>query len=308
MPARASRAVADRRSFFAELKRRNVLRGAVPCAGTRAGRNRGIADPKLSDPWNALAFLARRQRQFVEARQAMDRALELAPDDATVNFYPAELLIDTGYTRPDIGRLGRSLAIDPLRSNALHWRAFEYLFAGDVDTAENLWTRAGKVGFAFATTGFAEVAKARGNHARARSLELAFLMGTPANTACLKAPRTSVQAYLAALFGGDAAAGARALAVVHECLAAKPRRVAAWTVLGLLHFGPAGRALQVIAQHPGSDDAGWFIYFWGPLGQVARATSGFPAFARKVGFAALWDRYGPPDGCGNSAKGDYVCQ
>lgn len=32
------------------------------------------------------------------------------------------------------------------------------------------------------------------------------------------------------------------------------------------------------------------------------------AFARKVGFAALWDKYGAPDLCRKNAVGDYVCQ
>ena len=72
----------------------------------------------------------------------MDSALARDPDDASVNFYDGQLLINTGYTRRGIERVDRALAIDPLLPNALHWRAQQFLFAGDIDMAERLWKRA----------------------------------------------------------------------------------------------------------------------------------------------------------------------
>lgn len=33
-----------------------------------------------------------------------------------------------------------------------------------------------------------------------------------------------------------------------------------------------------------------------------------PEFARKMGYAALWDQYGPPDLCRKEANGDYRCE
>ena len=33
----------------------------------------------------------------------------------------------------------------------------------------------------------------------------------------------------------------------------------------------------------------------------------FSEFVRKIGLAAYWDKYGPPDGCQRKSPGDYVC-
>ena len=39
-----------------------------------------------------------------------------------------------------------------------------------------------------------------------------------------------------------------------------------------------------------------------------RRLPAFAAFARKAGFADLWDRYGAPDLCHKNAASDYVCE
>ena len=271
-------------------------------------------NPKLAETQYALQFLARKQRRFMDARAATDRALTLEPDDASVNFYDAQLLINTGYTRRGMERLDRALALDPLLPNALHWRATQYLFAGDPDTAERMWKRAGEVGLSYADWGLAQVADARGDYAMARSLLLPSMLANP-DTACLKSPEMSLPIYLAGAFGGDATARAKALVVVDECLAAvsnseagKSGKVPLWAVRGLLRFDQPERALQIIALGPTSDDAGLFNYFWGPLGRDMRRLPAFAAFARKVGFADLWDKYGAPDLCKKNSAGDYVCE
>jgi hypothetical protein len=46
---------------------------------------------------------------------------------------------------------------------------------------------------------------------------------------------------------------------------------------------------------------------WGPRGKAARSARGFAEFARKIGYADLWERYGPPDGCRRVAQRDYAC-
>ena len=272
-------------------------------------------DPKIAETQYALSFLARQQRRFMEARKAMDRALELAPDDAAANFYDAQLLINTGYTRQGIARLDRALAIDPMLPNALHWRAEQYLFAGDPDTAERLWKRAGEVGLSYANVGYSQVAKARGDFAKARALDLPWMLTKPDYTTCLKTPEPSLRIYLEGAFGGDAAAVAKAQAVIDECLAAVSRGAAGssgktplWAALGLLHFGQNERALQVILQRPTNDDAGLFIYLWNSQNRAVRRLPEFAEFARKIGFAELWDKYGPPDLCKKNAAGDYACE
>jgi len=264
-------------------------------------------DPKLAEPYNALAFLARKQRRFVDARAAMDNALAREPDDASVIFYDGQLLINTGYTRRGIERLDRALAIDPLLANALHWRALQYLFAGNLDTAEQMWKRAGAAGLSYADVGLAQVAEARADYARARALQLPYIFKNNAVTACLQAPDVSVPIYFDGVFASDATARAKAQAVLDECLAAKPEKIPLWAVLGLLRFGQLERALQVIAQGPTLDDAGLFNYLWSPKRHDVRSLPAFAEFARKIGFAALWDTYGAPDLCRKNGGGDYVC-
>ena len=56
------------------------------------------------------------------------------------------------------------------------------------------------------------------------------------------------------------------------------------------------------------EDTGAIVALWSPRGQAACTSPAFPEFARKVGFAALWDQYGPPDLCQKDASGDYRCK
>jgi hypothetical protein len=52
----------------------------------------------------------------------------------------------------------------------------------------------------------------------------------------------------------------------------------------------------------------WHSSLWSPRGKSACTTPDFPEFARKVGYAELWDQYGPPDLCRKDANGDYRCE
>ena len=290
--------------------------GASEAEAEKHARAAIALDPTLAEPQYVLGFVARKQRHFLDARVATDRALTLEPDDASVNFYDAQLLINTGYTRRGIAQLDHALAIDPMLPNALHWRAMQYLFAGDSDTAERLWKRAGEVGLSYANAGLAQVAEARGDFAQARTLQLPFLLKTGDGSAdCLKTPGASLPVYLEGALGGDAAARAKALTVLEECLAAvsnsgvgKPGKVPVWAILGLLRFEQTERALQVIGQGSTSDDAGLFNYLWSPKRRDVRRLPAFAQFARKVGFADLWDRYGAPDLCHKNAADDYLCE
>jgi hypothetical protein len=51
-----------------------------------------------------------------------------------------------------------------------------------------------------------------------------------------------------------------------------------------------------------------FIFLWNPQSSAARRLPAFAQFARKVGFADLWDTYGAPDQCKKNSAGDYVCE
>ncbi len=72
-------------------------------------------------------------------------------------------------------------------------------------------------------------------------------------------------------------------------------------------LGAPDEALAMIAKQPMNSSA-WNLAIWGATGQAARTSPAFPEFARKIGYAALWDQYGPPDLCRKNEKGDYVCE
>jgi len=124
---------------------------------------------------------------------------------------------------------------------------------------------------------------------------------------CLGDPAVSIPLLNAAYYGGDAAERARAEAVIAECLASRPSRISVWVAFVLLRLGPEARALEVISTLPTENDIALLSSFWGPLGRAARRSTRFAEFARKIGFADLWERYGPPDGCHRVAPRDYAC-
>ncbi|HJP97412.1 MAG TPA: tetratricopeptide repeat protein [Rhodanobacteraceae bacterium] len=265
-------------------------------------------DPTDGESQVALGLLARHQRSFIESRAALDRALALAPNDASVHLYAAQNLIDTGYTREGIAQLDRALTIDPLLPNALYWRGQQYLHVGDSDSAERLFEKADGLGLSFAVFGRSAVARARGDFARVRALSLPLIVSTASNVGCPRNPAVDTPVYLDGVLGGDAEARNKAVAVLDACLDDKPVTVPMIVPFGLIHLGQPARALVVTGQGPTSDDAGFFMDFWGPAGRDARRLPQFAQFARKLGFAALWDKYGPPDLCRKNAVGDYVCQ
>jgi hypothetical protein len=120
-------------------------------------------------------------------------------------------------------------------------------------------------------------------------------------------PSRDAPVHVDGVLGGDAAASAKAEAVLDACLADRPAVTPSIIPLGLMRLGRPARALAAAAIGPTNDDAGFFMDFWGPEGLDARRRPEFVAFARTVGFAALWDRYGPPDLCRKTDQGEYAC-
>ena len=264
-----------------------------------------VLDPTIAEAQTALAGVAFKQRRYVDSRVAMDRALALAPNDASVHLYTAQRLIDTGYTRQGIVHLDRALSIDPLLPNALYWRGRQFFYAGQFDAADRLFMQARDLGLSFADAGFASTARARGETLKANDLLTSVLIRF-GHGDCLAKPEPSLQAMLAA----DATTEAGLLqvhAVIDECLGVRPEKIPIWVPLRYMAIGEPQRALDLIASGPTRDDAGLFMDFWGPVGADARRLPTFAAFARTIGFAALWDKYGAPDACRGDAKGGYAC-
>jgi tetratricopeptide (TPR) repeat protein len=259
-------------------------------------------DPGLAEPYAALGQSYSRQRRFLDARKAFDRALELDPDDTTSTFWSATEQMMTGYRAEAIRLLDRLLAIDPMLPTALLWRGVSYAYDNNWVMAERLLKRAADAGLAFAGSGLALVSDARGDKAKAiEQLTAAFKAldtGLPQEAA----------EVLAAGVVGDAQARATATGMIDAYLATNPPIVPGTAVYSLIRMNEPARAITVSRDRPTSNDALYMGLLWSPYGEAMRTRPEFPDYARATGFTQVWDRYGAPDDCRRVAIGDYACQ
>ena len=63
-----------------------------------------------------------------------------------------------------------------------------------------------------------------------------------------------------------------------------------------------------LSQTATNNDSLVLAELFSPLLTDARRAPQFAEFARRMGLAAYWDAYGPPDLCRKNAAGDYVCE
>jgi TolB-like protein/Tfp pilus assembly protein PilF len=258
-------------------------------------------DPELAEPVAVQGRIASIERRWFEARKRLEQAVALDTADTSANFWLAIELIGTGYCTEGIAQLDRTLAIDPLLPNALDWRGTHYLFAGDRVSARHMLEQARDAGLAGSQRGLAFLAHEQGRDAEAidnlsRGAEV-FLVNFPAGAGRI----------LAEGVFGDAAARARAVALVDTYLATRPKIISGGAPWALLLLGEPERALALTAVAPTSNDTLMMRWLWSPFGAAARRLPQFPEFVRKIGLAALWDRYGAPDDCHALAPLDYRC-
>jgi TolB-like protein/Tfp pilus assembly protein PilF len=280
-----------------------------PRNAAEAERHARIAiamDPTLAQPVYVLGLIRRFARNYVDARPYLERALRMAPRDASTHMYLGQWLIVTGYTKQGIAELERAIAIDPMLPNAVNWLGYQALYAGDIARAETLFQRTDALGLSLAKSGLGEIALARGNAAEARRLMAIPSRGNPSR--CGSAGPVPIDTVLAGAIDGDAAAQARALQLVEQCLATHPDPVPAWTVLSLLRLKQHARGLEVFAGKTSQDDAGIAFRIWSPDGAPVRRLPQFADAARRIGWTAAWDKYGPPDTCTRSSPGRYACR
>ena len=271
----------------------------------RHARAAMAADPKLAQPLYVLGLVERYARRQAAARPWFDRAVQLEPRDASVHMYLAQWLIMNGYTSQGIAELDRAIAIDPMLPNAVNWRAYQYLYAGDIDSAQAMFERTDALGLSLAKSGLGEVALARGDVVAARRWFAAAAKVNPAS--CGDKPLDFEQVY-AGMFGADAAAQARTRKLLEACLAADSRQVPAHVVTSFLRLGDDERALALVAGDPTTDDAGFGFRLFGPHGKRARSLPGFLVVAESFGWIDAWEKYGPPDLCTRTGPRTYACQ
>ncbi|MBP6482772.1 MAG: hypothetical protein KA310_18075, partial [Pseudomonadales bacterium] len=198
-------------------------------------------------------------------------------------------------------QLERVLAIDPMLPNGLTWRGWIYLFDGDTVNARRVLERALDLGIGNAHLPLSLVERADGNDAKAiAEMELgleAFGASLPVETPGLVA---------AGVFGDDAARR-RAVAHVEGLIGSHAGIVSGPLAFSMIMLGEHARGLDVI-QSGVTTSSIWQLALWGPGGRDARRLPQFAEFARRVGFVAVWDKYGPPDGCRKDAGSDYRCE
>lgn len=270
----------------------------------RHARAAMAADPALAQPLYVLGLVERDQRHYLQARPLLERAVQLEPRDASVHMYLGQWLIVNGYTRQGIAELDRAIAIDPMLPNAVNWRGWQYVYAGDLDDAQAMFARTTALGLSLAKGGVAELAIMRGDLQPARStIGDAYKLLVPTCGSI----RPDFDTLLAGVFGGDAAAQGKARAIIEACIAQRPAVMPSWVPINLLRLGDHQRALSVYADGPSTDDAGIAFRIWAPSGAPVRALPGFNAAAQKIGWVDAWEKYGPPDTCTRSAPRVYAC-
>ena len=294
-----------------------LLAGVEPLDGPAANAARRFAtqakalDPRLAEPHVALGLLATRARRWIDARESFEGALALAPSDADVVFMHGSHLLQTGYLADGLAAIDRALLIDPAHVNALWLRAEASIDAGEIDAAERAFSRAQALGLGWGWQAELELADGRGDWPEARRLSASH-GAPPANphfgAACVQGGAADYRTLDLALYGGNDAERAAAIALVERCLASRPA-VMPWRMhRTLIRVGDPARALEAIRVVPGNSTTGILGALWNREGRAVRRAPGFAAFARDYGFAELWDRHGPPDLCRKDAGGDYRCE
>ena len=116
------------------------------------------------------------------------------------------------------------------------------------------------------------------------------------------------QLLMARTCGGDAGARPETLARLDKYLATNPKPIAASAVYTLFCAGDTERAMELYGRAPTSNDALVNGALFRGLWPGVLASPKFPALARQVGWAELWDSFGPPDMCTKAANGDWLCK
>lgn len=74
----------------------------------------------------------------------------------------------------------------------------------------------------------------------------------------------------------------------------------------MLLIGETEDALALGRPFHAPNDVLYYQLLWMPSLRRPRGSPEFRGFVRNMGFVALWDRYGPPDGSHRGATGEYT--
>lgn len=279
----------------------NIPNDTAEEAATASAKRALALQPNLAEPHAVLGQVNGQAMRFMEARVAYERALAIDAEDLTANLWFAIDLGNTGYQRAKAARLEHVLELDPLLPNALNHYGDVLFQKGDLDGARKNIERAAELGAGNGDIFLWKVSLAQGRRAEARAELERTIQTFGANL-----PQTAAPVIAAGMLD-EGEARARALALVRRLVAQTAYADSGILAYALIHLGAPDEALAMMAKQPMNASAGLNV-IWRLGGEGARTSPAFPEFARKVGYAALWDQYGPPDLCNKDANGDYRCE
>ncbi|HET9484611.1 MAG TPA: hypothetical protein VFO79_11695 [Xanthomonadales bacterium] len=260
-------------------------------------------DPTLAEPHAAVGLVLNNERRFVESGAAFARATALDPDDVTTNFWHGIALYNTGYYASGKAAFDDALRVDPLLPNGLLWRGRAHVGDGELERAERMFRQAAEGGHSFVAVGFSWLEQVRGN----RDAAIAQLARGLESFVRDEFGHDATTVFARACFG-DPDARAEMLAIIDRYLATKPRRIAGVVPYVLIRSGELERGFALMGNGPTSNDSLVAGEVMGQLMPEARRSPHFAEFARRMGWAALWDAKGAPDFCTRRANGDYACE
>jgi hypothetical protein len=184
----------------------------------------------------------------------------------------------------------------------LLWRGMSHAAQGEIEIADRQLKLAEESNLAFGGLGQAQLAQLRHEKNEVAAQQIARAFGVLAG----EFP-TDTQVLMARTCAGDAGARAETVARLDKYLAGDPKPIAASAVYALLCAGETERAMALYARAPTSNDALVNGALFRGLWPEVLASPKFPALARQVGWAELWDDHGAPDMCRKAASGDWLC-
>lgn len=123
----------------------DVLRRAEWAKGLDMARAAVKADPKDPQAYRLLALALAMTGGRVEAHAALDRAIELAPDDASLRYQRATLLVAGNRSGEALAELEQTTGIDPNELRAYVLQGQLALAQGDLDEADRLARLAARI-------------------------------------------------------------------------------------------------------------------------------------------------------------------
>ncbi len=247
-------------------------------------------DPNLANSYLPLAQLLAKRGQWLQAEDAVLKALALDPN------YP-DALQWHGIFLSTVGRVKESLVLQQ------HVLAVEPLVPGyRLDAAEALWLD-GQTDAAIemlkelpmggAKIDLATVYASHGRYNEAADVLLTIAAGAP-NQPLLETITEATRLLRAAPTAGTSSQDLPRLGTL---------------AFVYVHVGAPGRILEPYEEWAGAGyvvDIG-FNFLWHPSYAPVRKLDRFKAYARKAGFVDYWRAKGWPDACSPTSGDDFVC-